>query len=124
MKPRIHLPELADNGRRAYRLKVNEDDPIWVEIEGTNVHLEDLSETGVAFRSEASLSLSAYPVRLKLQIDDRAFNFDCTLQLVRKVGDLWCGNLSGLSEFEHRMLSQFVTWCQTRAIRRDRIKTQ
>lgn len=123
MKPRIHIPELADNGRRAYRLKVNEDDPIWVEIQGMSVHLEDLSETGIAFFAEADLSLQYYPVRLKFQIDDRAFSFDCSLQLVRQVNELWCGDLSGLSEFEHRMLSQFVTWCQTRAIRRDRMKT-
>src|SRR5690554_39932 len=123
MKPRIHLPELTDNGRRAYRLKVNQDDPIWLEIQGLSVHLEDLSETGIAFFSTAELSLTSYPVRLKFQIDDRAFSFDCSLALIRKVGDLWCGDLSGLSEFEHRMLSQFITWCQTRAIRRDRMKT-
>ena len=115
---------MADNGRRAYRLKVNKEDAIWVEIQGMSVHLEDLSETGVAFICDAPLSLKPYPARLKLQIEDRAFSFDCSLELVRKVGDLWCGNLSGLSPFEHRILSQFVTWCQTQAIRRDRIKTQ
>ncbi|MDY6890701.1 MAG: PilZ domain-containing protein [Pseudomonadota bacterium] len=124
MKPKIHLPELTDNGRRAYRLKVNQDDPIWLEIEGRSVHLEDLSETGVAFFSPQPLSLGSYPVRLKFQIDDRAFSFDCALKLVRKVGNLWCGDLSGLSDFEHRMLSQFVTWCQARAIRHDKMKPQ
>jgi len=117
MKPKIHLPDVTDNGRRAYRLKVRKDDPIWVEIEGSQVHLEDLSETGLAFYSDKPLLLRRYPVRLKFQIDDRAFSFDCTLELVRQVDALWCGDLSDLSDFEHRVLSQFVTWCQTRAIR-------
>lgn len=117
MKPRIHLPDVTDNGRRAYRLKVRKEDPIWVEIEGESVHLEDLSETGIAFYSHRPLAFKPYSVRLKFQIDDRAFSFNCSLALIRQVDALWCGDLSGLSDFEHRILSQFVTWCQTRAIR-------
>jgi len=124
MKPRIHLPNVTDNGRRAYRLKVRKDDPIWVEIEGIQVHLEDLSETGIAFYSERKLAFKPYPVRLKFQIDDRAFSFDCTLKLIRQTNALWCGDLSGLSDFEHRMLSKFVTWCQTRAIRSNKESLQ
>ncbi|MBP0048826.1 PilZ domain-containing protein [Marinobacterium sp. AK62] len=122
MKPNIQIPELKDSGRRAYRLHVDEDDPIEVHIGDIEVNIRDLSETGLAFITDQALTDTRVPAHIKFRIDSRTIMLECQLILVRKVGQVWCADIDGLSAREHKLLSEFITWCQTRAIRRAKKK--
>ncbi|MBA4503152.1 hypothetical protein [Marinobacterium marinum] len=117
MKPRIHIPDCADSGRRAYRLQVDNTTPLIVRLGGDPVRVDNFSTTGLAFFTETQLTLQYYPGQLKFRIGTRVHQLDCTLQLVRKSGALWCANFSGLSVREQRLLSEFISWYQAETIR-------
>ena len=119
MKPTIRLPDLKDSGRRAYRLHVTDHDPIRVRIGDIPVQLKDLSSTGLAFTCDIPLTDTLVPACLAFRIDKRLITLKCQLHLVRKVGQVWCADFEGLTPGEHKLLSAFITWCQTQAIRRD-----
>ncbi len=117
MKPKIHIPEVADSGRRAYRLQIDADAPLRVQINDELVAVDNLSATGVAFTSESLLTLQYYPARLKFRTGKQIHRIDCTLRLIRKSGTLWCADFSGLPPREQRLLSEFITWYQAEQIR-------
>lgn len=119
MKPRITLPELQDNGRRAYRLEVTPDDPIQVLIDGVAIELRNLSATGMAFISHQPLTDTLIPAQIKFRMEEHNVHFDCTLKLVRKVGQVWCADFEDTKPVEQKLLSRFITYCQTRSIRHD-----
>lgn len=117
MKPKIHIPDIAHNGRRAFRLAIDEEAPLRVKVDGHPVNVDNISVTGIAFTSEAPLTLQYYPVRLAFRTGEQVHRLDCTLRLIRKVGLLWCADFSGMDSRQQRLLSEFITWYQAEQIR-------
>ncbi len=117
MKPKIHIPDIADSGRRAYRLQIDTDAPLRAQVNGKPVTIDNLSATGIAFTTESQLTLQYYPARLKFRTGKQIHRIDCTLRLIRKSGVLWCADFSGLSPRDQRLLSEFITWYQAERIR-------
>lgn len=117
MKPRIHIPDVADSGRRAYRLQIDNEAPLRAQVNGAAVKVENLSATGIAFTTDALLTLQYYPARLKFRTGKQIQCIDCTLRLIRKSGTIWCADFSGLSPRAQRLLSEFITWYQAEKIR-------
>lgn len=117
MKPKLHIPDITDSGRRAYRLQLEADAPLRVRIDGQPVQVDNLSATGIAFSTESMLTKQYYPARLKFRIDRQVHSIDCTLRLIRKNASNWCADFSGLSPRDQRLLSEFITWYQAEQIR-------
>lgn len=117
MKPRIRIPDMADSGRRAFRLRVEADAPLRVQVNGEPVQIDNLSATGIAFTTDQQLTLQYYPARLKFRTGKQIHQIDCTVRLIRKSGLLWCADFSELPAREQRLLSEFITWYQAEQIR-------
>lgn len=117
MKPRIHIPDIADSGRRAYRLQIDDDAPLQVQVNDETVRVDNLSATGLAFTTETLLTLQYYPVRLEFTTGTQVHQLNCTLRLIRNSGSLWCGDFSNLDARQQRQLSEFISWYQTEQIR-------
>lgn len=122
MKPKIHIPDIADSGRRAFRLKVDESTPLRVQVNGQAVKIDNLSATGIAFTTDAQLTLRYYPARLRFRTGKMIHQVDCTLCLIRKTGLFWCADFSGLEPRQQRLLSEFITWYQAEQIRKQKNK--
>ncbi|GAA0788027.1 PilZ domain-containing protein [Marinobacterium sediminicola] len=122
MKPKIHIPDIADSGRRAYRLQIDADAPLRAQVNGESVKVENLSATGIAFTTESLLTLQYYPSRIKFRVGKQVHRIDCTLRLIRKSGVIWCADFSGLSPRDQRLLSEFITWYQAEQIRKQNKK--
>ncbi|MBV0933036.1 PilZ domain-containing protein [Marinobacterium weihaiense] len=117
MKPKLRLPDMADSGRRAFRLSILPDAPLRAKVNGELVQVDNLSATGMAFTTEALFTLQYYPARLKFRTGKQIHQINCTLRLVRKSGTLWCADFSELPAREQRLLSEFITWYQAEQIR-------
>ena len=116
MKIPLEFETSADENRRlAFRIATQ--DRVKMHLAGEQVVILDISETGIAFETDATLSGALKEVELFFQLGERKFKFTPQLE-VTFCGQGRCGAKFGkLSERAHVILSELVVLLQKQQIR-------
>lgn len=104
-----------ENRRLAFRIATQ--DRVKMKLAGENVEILDISETGIAFATEAVLTGELTDAELFFYLGERKFKFTPQLE-VTFCGKGRCGAKFGqLSERAHVILSELVVLLQKEQIR-------
>jgi len=108
-----------DNGRRAYRHDLCAEDYFELEVADEPREAVNVSDNGVAYRRPATgEDAELVSALLRFKVSDSVVEVYCNLQRTRTEGDLYCCEITALSERQQMMLSRFIMQCQKSAIRR------
>jgi len=109
-----------DNGRRAYRHTLTDEDNFRLIIAGESCMAVNLSENGIAYQGAEVEAGELIPAKLAFELEGLSVIISCNLRTVRSVGDLNCCLITALSDRDRLILSRFLMECQKRQIRREK----
>lgn len=118
----IELEYATENGRRAYRHEVVDEDGFCLTVAGQSCDAVNLSENGVAYRVQGELKEVLQPAVLEFELDGVPMSICCNLQHARTLDGVHCCEFTAMSERQHIILSRFIMQCQKAYIRRQSLQ--
>jgi hypothetical protein len=115
-KPIFEVEGLDDTNRGEFRLRPSEHDIIKLYIAGKEVEVDNISANGIAFKFSGNVKIATYKVVLELELDG-TYKIECAIKILRQEPPIHSGVLVDLTPKETRIIGEFITKGQKRAIR-------
>ena len=108
----------STNKRSAYRVTPSPDENITFSVAGHPATIVNLSETGVAFETEAKLTRGHQQARIAFTID-RPYELEITLVVVDRLPPFYRARID-VEDRGHKLLSRLILECQKHIIQRQK----
>lgn len=113
------IPESLEksNKRQAVRVDLTAKDPVRFAAAGQKAVIENISESGIAFKVEEPIEESIVPGILKFKID-QVYTLRMEVEILLKKEDSYRAKFVGLSRQNSKLMSRLVLGLQKLHIRR------